>query len=797
MKKRIEKAAVLGAGTMGSQIAAHLANAGVSVILLDIVPPELSREDEEKGLSEGDPRFRNKFAREGLKRALKMSPPPFFIPEFASLITVGNFEDDLPEISEADWIIEAVVERMDIKRSLFERVDKYAREDAVISTNTSGLSINALAETLSDKKRKNFLGTHFFNPPRFMKLLEIIPSKYIKDEVLDFIVDFSRRKLGKGIVFAKDTPNFIANRLGVFGIMHIIRTMMEMNMTIEEVDAITGRPMGRPRSATFRTIDLVGVDVFLHVARNVYENAPDDEMRDYFKPPEFLEKMVEKGLLGDKSGGGFYKKEKDGTRLTLDWKTLEYRERMKPSFASVERAMIEETPEDRIRVLIEGKDKAAEFARKTLTHFLYYSAIKIPEISDSIIDVDNAIRWGFNFRLGPFETWDAVGVKRVLEFAEQEGLKKPPLVEDLLQKGESFYIKERTRRLYFDVVRKEHVEEKLPKEVIVIDYLKGAGREVLSNPEASLIDMGDGVALLEFHTKANALGPGSIQMVFDSLEKVRTDFDGMVIGNRGPYFSAGANLALIMQAVGEEEWDELDLMVRRFQEANMAIKYFEKPVVVAPFNRTLGGGAEVTMHGHAVQAAAELYMGLVEVAVGLLPAGGGTKEILLRYTANVRDIQDADLYPMLREALTTIGMAKVSMSAYEAKKLRYLKETDGITINDDFLLHDAKMRVLGMVKSGFRPPFPEKIRVTGESGFAYLKMLIYNLKEGKQITEHDAFIATEIARVLTGGDVLPGTLMTEQDILDLERESFLRLCGTQKTQERMAYMLEKGKPLRN
>ena len=784
--KHIRSAAVLGAGTMGSQIAAHLANIGLQVLLLDIVPPDAK-----------DPKDRNRFPRTALQRLLKAQPPAFYHPDFRGRIRIGNFEDDLPRVSEVDWIVEAVVERPDIKRNLFERVEQFRRPGTLVSTNTSGLSVNRLAEGRSDDFRRHFLGTHFFNPPRFMKLLELVPARDTDPEVLRFFQDFGTRRLGKGVVVAKDTPNFIANRLGVFGILHIIHTMVEMDLTVEEVDAITGRAMGRPRSATFRTLDMVGLDVLLHVARNVYENAPHDEMREVFKPPEFLEKMVERGLLGDKAGGGFYKKE-NGKRLVLDWKTLEYRERRKPKFASVEAALMEETPAGRIRTLLQGRDKAAEFAWRTLSAFLVYAANRIPEIADDILSVDNAIKWGFNFRLGPFETYDAIGVPEFVKRLEAEGRPVPARVQDLLQTGQtSFYIQEPTRRLYFDFTQKAHVPEELPEGVIVLDYLKAEGREVLANPEASLIDLGDGVALLEFHTKANALGPGTIQMIFDSLDKVRTDFDALVIGNRGRHFSAGANLALILQAIAEEEWEELDFMVRRFQQAAMALKYFEKPVVAAPFGRVLGGGTEITMHTHRAQAAAETYMGLVEVAVGLLPAGGGTKETLIRYTADIMALPDADPYPFLREALTNIGMAKVSMSAYEAKQLRYLRPGDGVTVNDDFLLHDAKQVALEMVRTGFTPPVPRKIKVTGESGFAYLKMLIYNLQEGRQITEHDAYIVTQIARVLTGGPVPYGTELSEQDLLDLEREAFLRLCGTEKTQQRIIHMLNTGKPLRN
>ncbi len=772
---------------MGSQIAAHLANVGVEVLLLDIVPKDAK-----------DEKDRNRFPRMALQRMLKEKKiPPFYAPEFANRITIGNFSDDMPKIAEADWIVEAVVERLDIKRQLFEQVDRYRKPGSIVSTNTSGLSVNALIEGRSEDFRKHFLGTHFFNPPRFMKLLELIPTEETDPEVLDFMKDFAARRLGKGVVLAKDTPNFIGNRLAVFHIFHTIYTMMEMDLTVEEVDAITGRAMGRPRTATFRTVDLVGLDVLLHVARNVYENAPNDEMREYFKPPEFLVKMVEMGLLGDKSGGGFYKKE-NGKRYVIDWKTLEYREATKPKFSSVEAALMEEDPGKRIKTLINGKDKAAEFAWKILSAYLAYSANRVPEIADRITDVDNAIKWGFNFRLGPFETYDAIGVEHFAQRYVADGNTLPKLVEEVLNtESKSFYVQRPTERLYYDVYKKEHVKEVLPKEFIYLPYLKNAGKVVMENNEASLIDLGDGVALLEFHTKANAIGPGIIQMIHQSLEKVRTDFDALVIGNQGRHFSAGANLALILQTIAEEEWEELDMMVREFQRTSMALKYYEKPIVAAPFGRTLGGGTEFVMHAHRAQAAAETYMGLVEVAVGLLPAGGGTKEMLIRWTQDAMERGEGDPYPYLKEALLTIGMAKVSMSAYEAKKYRYLREGDGVTYNQDFLIYEAKQTALQMARTGFQPPVPKKIKVTGRSGFGYLKMLIYNMLEGKWITEHDAFIAEQVAKVLTGGDVPYGMELDEWDILDLEREAFLRLCGTEKTQQRIIHMLNTGKVLRN
>ena len=801
MVNKIRSAAILGAGTMGCQIAAHLSNVGISVLLLDIVPNELTEDEKKKNLSLNDKAVRNKFARLGLKRALEMDPPPFYDTDFASLIEIGNFEDDLEKISEADWIIEAVIENLEIKKSLFEKVDNLRRKDSIVSTNTSGISVNALGEGRSDDFRSNFLGTHFFNPPRFMKLLELIPSKDTDTELVFFFTNFAEKILGKGVVLAKDTPNFIANRIGVFGVMQIIKTMIEMDLSVEEVDQITGRAMGRPRTATLRTADFVGIDVLLHVAENVYLNAKDDERRDIFKPPEFLAEMVKRGWLGDKTGGGFYKKIKNdnGTeRFTLDIHTMDYRPREKVSFSSVDRALQEEDIGTRIKVLISGNDKGAQFAWRTLSELLIYTAKRIPEISDDILNIDHAMKWGFNWRLGPFETWDAIGIKEIVSRLEKEGREIPELVENVLKSGkESFYREKRGKTFFLDVEKFEYNEVKLPPEFIVLSSLKKENRVIIQNSEASLIDIGDGVVCLEFHTRANALGPGTFQMMYDSIEIVKKDFIGLVIGNQGRHFCAGANLALLLMSIQEEAWDEVEIMVKRFQDVNMTIKYFENPVVAAPFGRTFGGGCEICLHSPRIQASAETYMGLVEISVGLLPAGGGTKEMLIRHMERIPQDTDVDVYPLLRRVLEIIGMAKYSMSAWEAKKLGFLRDRDGITVNNDFLIHDAKQIVIDMAKEGYSPPIKRKIKVTGENGFAFLKMLIYNLLEGGFITEHEAFIATEIAKILTGGNVPSGTLVDEEKFLEMERESFLKLCGTQKTQERIEHMLIKGRPLRN
>ena len=793
MGYKVEKAAVLGAGVMGAAIAAHLANVGIPVLLLDIPPKE------------GDDR--NAIARAGLEKALKAKPPAFYHKEFAELIEVGNFEDDMPRIKEADLIIEAIVENLQIKRSLFEKVDQHRRPGSIVATNTSGISINAIAEGRSEDFRKHFVGMHFFNPPRYMKLLEIIPGKDTLKEVVDFVAEFGEKVLGKGIVYAKDTPNFIANRIGVFGMMYTLRLMDELGLTIEEIDALTGKAVGRPKVATFKLADMVGIDVLYHVALNVYENAPNDEMRDYFNPPEWLKKMVENGWLGNKTGQGFYKKVKDESgkkqTLVIDPKTLEYRPAKKASFPSVEMAKTEEDVRKKLKIMCYGKDKGSLFTWKSIAAMLIYSANRIPEIADDIVQVDNAMKWGFNWELGPFEIWDAIGVRKSVERMEAEGMQVPAKVKGMLEAGaESFYKEEGTTVYYWDFESKSYkpIEEK--PEVIVLSRLKKAGKVVKENADASLIDLGDGVACLEFHTKMNAIGAGILQMVDEALEELRKNFDALVIANQGEHFSAGANLALLLMAIQEEEWEEIDYMVRAFQKATMSLKFFEKPVVAAPFNMTLGGGCEFCLHCDRIRAHAELYMGLVEVGVGLLPAGGGTKEMFLRLVdryipKNLPRGVVVDPLPHLRRALETIAMAKVSMSAYEAREIGFLTDCDSISINRDYLIHEAKQVALNLVREGYKPPRVKKVKMPGREGFGYLKMLIYNMKEGGWITEHEAKIATHIAKVLTGGDVLPGTVMDEWEILDMEREAFLSLCGEPKTQERIQHMLTTGRPLRN
>lgn len=797
MVERIEKAAVLGAGTMGAAIAAHLTNVGIPVLLMDIVP-------------EGEEKDRSRLAKEGLQRALKAKPSPFYHKNAARLVEVGNFEDDMEKLANVDWIIEAVVERLDIKRQLFERVDQFRKPGSIVSTNTSGISVNAIAEGRSEDFRRHFLGTHFFNPPRYMKLLEIIPAKDTDASVVNFISRFGEDVLGKGIVYAKDTPNFIANRIGVFGMMYTLKVMDELGLSIEEVDALTGKAMGRPKMATFRLADMVGIDILYHVTKNVYENAPNDEWREIFKPPQWLEEMVKRGWVGDKAGQGFYKKVKgEGgkkERWVLDYKTLEYRPAKKASFPSLEMAKQEEDLGRRLKVLISGKDKGSQFAAKTLGALFVYSANRIPEISDDVVNVDRGMKWGFNWEKGPFEMWDLVGLERSLPIIKEMGLDIPSKIQEMVEKGFGSFYKEEigdqgVKRYFYDFHTKDYMEIEPNHRIIILPDLKKAKRVIKENAEASLIDLGDGVACLEFHTKMNAIGPGILQMVHESLEEVRENYVGLVIGNQGEHFSAGANIALLLMAIQNEEWEDIDWMVRSFQRATMALKYFEKPVVAAPHGITVGGGCEFCLHSHRIRAAAETYMGLVEVGVGLVPAGGGTKEMAIRNLSHIpQDLPRGvviDPFPYLRRAFETIGMARVSTSAHEAREIGFLTPCDGISINKDYLIHDAKETVLALVKTGYTPPQPARIRVPGRDGYAYLQMLIYNMQVAGFISEHDAKIGGHVARILSGGDVPAGTWVEEQELLDLEREAFLSLCGEPKTQERIQHMLATGRPLRN
>jgi 3-hydroxyacyl-CoA dehydrogenase len=781
---------------MGAQIAAHLANAGVPTLLLDIPPRELTPEEE------ANPQARSRIARAGLEAAVKAKPAAFFVPEFAALVTAGNFDDDLPKIKECDLIIEAVVENLDIKRSLYERVEKHRRPGSIVASNTSGIPIHLLAEGRSDDFKQHFLGVHFFNPPRYLHLVEIIRTEWTKPEVSCFIYGFLDQRLGKGVVPAKDRPNFIANRIGTFGALYTIKTMLDEGYTIEEVDKMTGPAVGRPKSATFRTFDLVGLDVFTHVIKNLYEALPEDEERDMFVVPEVLGKMVLQGLLGNKTKAGFYKKQKgDKPEIwTLDTATLDYRPSEKVKLPTLDMAKnIEDLPE-RIKTLTWGKDRVGAFLWKTLSKTLTYAAKRIPEIADNVVDVDRAMRWGFGWELGPFEVWDAIGVEKSVSRMKEEGMSVPANVEQMLASdATSFYKKENGQQSYFDFASGKYVPLADPPGVLVLKSIKDRTGVIKKNAGASLIDIGDGVACLEFHSKMNAIGGDTLQMLKFALGEVEKNFVGLVVGNQGPNFCVGANIMLMLMEAQEENWDELDMMARVFQTATMSLRYSPKPVVVAPFQMVFGGGCEMVLHADRVRAAGETYIGLVEVGVGIIPAGGGTKEMLVRVMDSIpKGVDDADPFPFVKRAFETIALAKVATSAEEARSLGFLSADDTISMNADRLIADAKKEVLALAASGYVQPQQRKdVLALGAPALATLKLGIHQMKRAGYISDHDAEIGTQLARILTGGDLNHPTRVSEQYLLDLEREAFLKLVGMRKTQERIGHMLKTGKPLRN
>jgi 3-hydroxyacyl-CoA dehydrogenase len=801
---RIEKAAVLGAGTMGAQIAAHLANAGIPTLLLDIVPTEPSPEEHARGLSLESREVRDRVARAGLEAAKKAKPAAFFTPERAALVTPGNFEDDLPRIKDCDIVIEAVVERLDIKRGLFERVEKYRKPGSVVASNTSGIPIRQIAEGFSEEFRAHFLGTHFFNPPRYLHLVELIRTEWTRPEVSCAVYGFLDRRLGKGVVVAKDRPNFIANRIGTYGALVTLSVLGEGGFTIEEVDKITGPALGRPKSATFRTFDLVGLDVLAHVARNLYEAVPEDEERAVYRLPEFVERMVSQGILGDKTKGGFYQKRKgEGGRSdiwTLDVASLEYRPPQKAKLPSLDAAKNIEDTRARVKSLFWGKDRVGEFLWQTSSRVFAYAANRIPEIADTVVEVDRAMKWGFGWELGVFEAWDAVGVEKVVNRWKEEGTTVPANVQKMLDAGAtSFYKSEGGRESFFDFESGEYKPAGEQPGVVVLKSLKDRTGVIKRNAGASLLDLGDGVACLEFHSKMNSIGGDTLQMLKTALAEVEKNFVGLVVGNQGQNFSVGANLMLVLLGAQEEDWDELDLAIRAFQQATMSLRYSPKPVVVAPFQMTFGGGCEMTLHADRARAAAETYIGLVEVGVGLVPAGGGTKEMLVRALDSIPPgVSEADPFPFVKRAFETIAMAKVATSAAEAKTLGFLREEDSYSMNADRLVADAKQEVLALASTGYTQPRQRAdVLALGNAALSTVKLGIHQMKRGGFISDYDAFIGEKLAKILTGGDLNHETRVSEQYLLDLEREAFLSLCGQRQTQERIAHMLKTGKPLRN
>jgi 3-hydroxyacyl-CoA dehydrogenase len=806
MKRHIEKAVVLGAGTMGSRIAAHFANAGLPCILLDIVPPNLP--------ADAPAAERNKIVRAGLDAAKKSKPAAFFTAALAEKIAIGNFDDDLARCSEADWIIEVVAENLEIKRKLLSRVAQFRKPGAIVTTNTSGLPVHLIAEGMSEEFQQHWAGTHFFNPPRYLKLVEVIPGPKTSSDVIETLSEFCDRRLGKGVVVAKDTPNFIANRIGTFSMLNALRLMGALGMTVEEVDACTGPAVGWPKSATFRTADLVGLDVLVHVVKNIYETARNDESRESYKVPVLVEEMVKRGWLGDKTGQGFYKKVK-GTGekeiLALDVNTMEYRPRQKAKFASLEMGKAIEDTRERLRALVgpvlEGQkgDKAQQFLWSGLSEMCLYAARRVPEISDNVADVDRALRWGFGWELGPFEILDAIGVKEFAAQLQKEGRALPPIIEKVLASRRlGFYESEKGITTVFDVGGgAKKVEE--PKGVIILKSLKDARREIERNSGASLIDLGDGVVCCEFHGKMNAIGADLISMLHKGSKRLETDFEAMVIANQAVNFSVGANLMLVLVAAQEQEWDELHMAVKQFQNINLAIKYARKPVVAAPQGMALGGGCEVSLHSAKIQAAAEAYIGLVEVGVGLIPGGGGTKEMLLRANEHAAGGEDLDLFHALKPIFEAISMAKVGTSAEECRDLGYLRREDGVSMNRDRLVGDAKEVALSLVRGGYKPlaaswqegAQTKQIKVLGEQFLAAAKLAIHMMLRGGYASEYDAHVSRKLANILAGGVLTAPQMVSEQYVLDLEREAFVSLCGEKKTQERIAHTLKTGKPLRN
>ncbi|HLH01853.1 MAG TPA: 3-hydroxyacyl-CoA dehydrogenase/enoyl-CoA hydratase family protein [Bryobacteraceae bacterium] len=792
----IRKAGVLGAGNMGSRIAAHFANAGLPVVLLDVA-------------SAGPGEERSKVARNALNALKSAKPAAFFEADLARRITTGNFEDDLELLRDCDWIVEAVAEDLEIKRNLLRKVAPFRAAYAIVTTNTSGLPIEQIAEEMDSDFRRHWFGTHFFNPPRYMQLLEIIPGRETDPGAVEAITSFAEKRLGKTVVRAKDTPNFIGNRIGIFVLLNAIRVMQQMALTIEQVDALTGAVLGWPKTGTFRLSDLVGIDVFAHVAKNFFERVKDE--RSDLQLPDFLQKMLANGWLGDKTRQGFYKKVRgengEEVRLALDWKTLDYRAPEKPKFPALEIAKNAGTLPERLKLLLSGdarKDQTAAFYWQILPELWNYSAFRIGEIADDLVSIDRAMKAGFNWELGPFEMWDAAGVPGTVERMRAAGIALAPAVEKLLESGKTSWYRNDS---YFDVTSGEYRPMPHAAGAISIARAKASRGVVRENPGASLVDIGDGVACIEFHTKMNAIGTDILTLTTQALDpagEAVANFDAFVVANEGGNFSAGANLMQLLLAMQEQEWDEIELVIRSFQKMTQAIKFCPRPVVVAPFNLCLGGGSEVSLHGAARQAYAELYMGLVETGVGLIPAGGGCKEVVLRAIeragtpANGGASDTVELMDFLRGYFETIAMAKVSTSAFEAHTFGFLKPGDGITFNRERLLEDAKARALELAGAGYAPPAPrEDIPAPGENALATLRMGVRLLREAEYISDHDVTVANRLAYVLCGGNVTPGTPLSEQYFLDLELEGFLALCGETKTAERIAHTLQTGKPLRN
>ncbi|MCL6525217.1 MAG: enoyl-CoA hydratase/isomerase family protein [Thermoflavifilum sp.] len=798
MKKHIQRVAVLGAGIMGSRIACHLANAGLQVLLLDIVPSALTDQEKQQGLTTESPAFRNRIVNDALQAAIRSKPSPIFHQQVLQRIRTGNFEDDLKQIAACDWIIEAVVEQLPVKKALFEKVEAYRQPGTYVSSNTSGIPIHMLAEGRSSDFRKHFCGTHFFNPPRYLPLLEIIPGPDTSNEVVETLTKLGDRVLGKTTVICKDTPAFIANRIGVFSMMLIFRLMEQQNWKIEEIDALTGPLIGHPKSATFRTADVVGIDTLVHVARGLYDNCPNDEQRELFQIPGFLQRMVEDKRLGDKTGEGFYKKVKSKTEseiLALRLNTQQYEPRQKLNSPIVEQAKNIQDLGERLRFLHRNKDRVGEFFRSFTFPLLAYVSHRIPEIADELYKIDDAMRAGFGWELGPFEIWETLDVPETVLQMEKAGYTPAPWVKEMIQKGYTqFYQRDSDRVQYYD--QREGTYRAIPGSHEII-YLRNLNQQIVwENAGTTLYHVGDGVLNLAIHTKMNTIGSEVIEGIQKAIDLAEAHYEGLIIGQEATNFSAGANVALILTLALEQEWDELAWAVQAFQQTSLKIRYASVPVVAAARGLTLGGGCEICLHADAVQAYAETYMGLVEVGVGLIPAGGGTKEMTLRASESFK-AGEIDL-AKLQDRFLTIAMAKVSTSATEAFDFNLLRKGyDQVTMNANRLLADAKRRVWDMAQKGYVPPSPPQIKVLGREALGLFLTGIYAMQEGRYISEHDAKVAQKLAYVMSGGDLSEATLVSEQYLLDLEREAFLSLCGEPKTLERLQSVLKQGRPVRN
>ena len=801
MNKHIRKVAILGSGVMGSRIACHFANIGCEVLLLDIVPRELSEADKKKGLTTESKSFRNSIVDAALKATLKSNPSAIYRKSFASRIVTGNFDDDLSKISDCDWVMEVVIERLDIKQQVFTNVEKYRRPGSLITSNTSGIPIHMMLEGRSDDFKANFCGTHFFNPPRYLQLLEIIPTPSTNLEVVDFLMDYGSRYLGKQTVLCKDTPAFIANRVGVYSIMSLFHIVNEMGLTVEEVDKLSGPIMGRAKSATFRTCDVVGLDTLVHVANGLKANCPNDEEKDLFELPSYISQMVEKNWLGSKTNQGFFKKVKDENGksqiLVLDLKTMEYNPKSKVKFPTLDMAKSIDDLHQRTKMLMMGMDKAGEFYRKIFGGLLAYCTNRIPEITEDLYKIDDALRAGFAWELGPFETWDVVGFEKGLEFIAKEGKEVAGWITEMKAAGfTSFYKTENGQKMFYDIASKSYKVIPGTEDLVILDALRSENK-VWGNQDTTIVDLGDGILNLEFHTKMNTIGGGVIEGINKAIDLAEADQKGLVVSNTGGHFSAGANVGMIFMMAIEQDFDELNFAVKAFQDTMMRVRYSNIPVVVAPHNMALGGGCELSMHADKVIAHAELYMGLVEFGVGLIPGGGGSKEFAKRLSD---ELASGDIkINRMRDKFLTIGQAKVSTSAYEAFDLGYLREgIDEVVVSRAHQLARAKDACLDMANKGYIAPKREKnITVLGNEGLGIVYVGADTMYSGNYMSEHDKVISEKLGFVLCGGDLSENTVVSEQYLLDMERKAFVELCKERKTLERLESIVKKGKVLRN